>query len=86
VAAFIDDIEFTDDAGKRREASRLGESVWSNRDLPAKLRAEGAFIVGQVYMKEAETNESLRPEAKKWVQRAVDLDRRPAWVSILQSI
>ena len=86
VSAFTDDIEFTDDPAKRREASRLGRDVWNNRDLPGKLRAEAAFIVGQVLIKEAESDESKRSEAKTWVQRAVDLDRRPAWVSLLQGI
>jgi serine/threonine protein kinase len=86
VTAFIDDIEFTDDPAKRREASRLGESVWRDRQLPAKLRAEAAFIVGQALMEEARSDESKRPEAKTWIQRAVDLDRRPTWVSILQGL
>ncbi|MEP7325121.1 MAG: serine/threonine-protein kinase, partial [Gemmatimonadota bacterium] len=86
VGKFIDDIEFTDDAAKRAEASRVGRDVYARRELPIKLRAEAAFIVGQVLIKEAETNESRRPEARTWVQRAVDLDRRPTWVSILQGI
>jgi hypothetical protein len=86
VGRFIDDIEFTDDAAKRAEASRIGRDVYANRDLPAKLRAEAAFIVGQVLLKEAESDESKRPQAKTWVQRAVDLDPRSAWVALLQGI
>jgi hypothetical protein len=39
VGRFIDDIEFTDDAAKRAEASRIGRDVYANRDLPAMLGA-----------------------------------------------
>ncbi|MEO8293966.1 MAG: serine/threonine-protein kinase [Gemmatimonadota bacterium] len=84
VTAFIDDIEFTDDPGKRREASRLGRDVYPMQNLPSKLRAEAAFIVGQALMTEASSDPGKRSEAKLWVQRAVDLDRRNAWVQILQ--
>jgi hypothetical protein len=86
VDVFIDDIEFTDDPAKRRAASRLGRDVWDMNELPATLRAEAAFIVGQVLIKEAQADESKRSEARLWVQRAVDLDRRQTWVSILQGI
>ena len=84
----MDAIAFSDEPAKRREASRLGQDVWSNRDLPAKLRAQGAFIVGQVFMKEAgdERNESKRSEARTWIQRAVDLDSRPIYRNLLDQI
>ena len=88
VAAFMDDIEFVDDPAKVREALRLGQTVWSNNDLGSKLRAEAAFIVGQAFLKQAgdERSESKRSEARKWVQRAVDLDPRPIYRNLLDQI
>jgi hypothetical protein len=78
---FADDLEFADNDARRSQGKQLGQKAYATEELPAKARAEAAFVVSQALMKEED-----RDGAKLWLQRAYDLDARPVWKQILDDI
>jgi hypothetical protein len=88
VADFEADLEFVDTPARKAAGERLGRSAWANERLPARVRANAAYLVYSSLAKDASDNadEGARREAKTWLQRAVDLNPRPIWQRILQGL
>jgi serine/threonine protein kinase len=88
VAEFEADLDFVDDPQRKSRGERLGRNAWVNDRLPARVRANGAYLVYSSLAKDATDNkdERARQEAKTWLQRAVDLNPRPIWQRILQGL
>ena len=88
VAEFESDPEFVDNPQRRLAGERIGRSAWANENLPARVRADGAFLVYSSLEKDASnrSDEAVRRQAKDWLQRAVDLNPKPVWQRILQGL
>jgi hypothetical protein len=88
VSEFEADLEFVDNPQRKATGERLGRSAWANDRLPARVRADAAYLVYSSLAKDATDNndEAARREAKTWLQRAVDLNPRPIWQRILQGL
>ena len=88
VSEFERDPEFVDSPQRRLAGERLGRSAWANENLPARVRADGAFLVYSSLEKDASnrSDEAVRQQAKDWLQRAIDLNPKPVWRQILQGL
>ena len=88
VSEFERDPEFVDSPQRRLAGERLGRSAWANENLPARVRADGAFLVYSSLEKDASNrrDEAVRQQAKDWLLRAIDLNPKPVWRQILQGL
>jgi hypothetical protein len=77
---FAADFEWPDDPAKRADAKALGQRAYDMHELPDKVRAEAAFIVSQAMI-----GERARAGAADWMEKAVQLDDRPVWRSLLNT-
>ncbi len=69
VMGYFDDIGFEDDPAKRLEARRVGQQVFGLTSMARPVRAKGAWLVMQGYLKEGDAN-----HAREWLDRAIELD------------
>ncbi|MEP6474931.1 MAG: hypothetical protein ABJC74_14500, partial [Gemmatimonadota bacterium] len=91
VHALVQDPEFTDVAKRREDGKQLGMKVYAMDDLPSATRADAAFIVSQALIAEASSSTdpaaqaSGRKNAGDWLEKAVNLNPKPTWQSLLNT-
>jgi len=79
---YEDDPDFVDVDAKRAAGKRLGERIYGLESAPAGMKARGAFVTCQAYLKENDM-----ASARLWCQRAVQLDpSHAAWNQTLNAI